>query len=364
MELKRTPLYELHRKLGAKLVEFGGWEMPIQYAGILEEHRSVRENVGVFDVSHMGQVEITGKNALELVQYLIPNDASKLNLDQALYTPLCNERGGTLDDLLVYRLPDKYFLVVNAGTTEKDFQWIKKVSMRFSDVRVVNASSSYAQIAVQGPKAEEALQRHVEVDLSRIKYFYSVETELEKEPVLISRTGYTGEDGFEMCAAPNVIVQLWKDLIKSGGAPIGLGARDSLRFEAAYPLYGHELNEETTPIEAGIGWTVKEKAGDYLGKAVLLCQKREGGSKYLVGFKMHDAGVPRQGYPLYGDGKEVGYVTSGMKSPTLGEFLGMGFLATKRVQVGTEIEVAIRGQRKRAEIVRLPFYRGSIKSPR
>jgi aminomethyltransferase len=365
MNLKRTPLYELHRKLGAKMVEFGGWEMPIHYTtGILAEHRTVRQSVGVFDVSHMGQIEITGNSALDLVQQLIPNDASQLHMDQALYTPMCNERGGTLDDLLVYRLPEKYFLVVNAGTTEKDYRWIKTVAARFPDVRVVNASNSYGQLAVQGPRAEEALQRHVEVDLSRIQYFYAVETELGKEPALISRTGYTGEDGFEIYGSPLVIVQLWKDLIKAGVSPVGLGARDSLRFEAAYPLYGHELDEETTPIEAGLGWTVKDKPVDYFGKEVLVRQKREGGNKSLIGFRMRESGVPRQGYTLYYEGEKAGYVTSGMKSPTLAEFLGLGFLAMRKPSpAGTELEVEIRDQRKRAEIVKLPFYRGSIRIP-
>lgn len=362
MDLKRTPLYELHRKLGAKMVEFGGWEMPIQYTGILEEHRAVRENVGVFDVSHMGEIEITGKDALDLVQYLITNDASKLKTDQALYTPICNEQGGTLDDLLVFRLPEKYLLVVNAGTTEKDYRWMQRMSARFPHAKVVNFSSSYSQLAVQGPKSEETLQRHVEVDLSRVQYFYSVETELEKEPVLISRTGYTGEDGFEIYGPPAVIVQLWKDLIKAGVPPIGLGARDSLRFEAALPLYGHELDEETTPVEAGIGWTVKEKPADYLGKEILLRQKREGGRKFLIGFKMIEPGVPRQGYRIYCDGREAGYVTSGMKSPTLGQFLGMGFV-TAQGRLGQAIEVEIRGQRKRAEVVKRPFYRGSVRGP-
>jgi aminomethyltransferase len=366
MDLKRTPLFELHRKLGAKLVEFGGWEMPIHYStGILEEHRAVRESVGVFDVSHMGQIEITGQHALDLVQYLITNDASRLNLDQALYTPMCHEHGGVLDDLLVYRLPDRYLLVVNASTTEKDYAWIQKAAARFPGVHVMNTSDSYSQLAVQGPQAETAVQRHVEVDLSRVQYFYSVETERVKEPVLISRTGYTGEDGFEVYGSPDVIVQLWKDLIKAGVPPIGLGARDSLRFEAAYLLYGHELDEDTTPIEAGLAWTVKQKSVDYAGKDVLVRQKREGGSKSLIGFTMLEPGVPRQGYVLYVEGKQQGYVTSGMKSPTLGEFMGMGYLRVpKPLEAGREIEVEIRGQRKAAKTVKLPFYRGSVRSPR
>ncbi len=365
MNLKRTPLYELHRKLGAKMVEFGGWEMPLQYTSILAEHRAVRESAGIFDVSHMGQIEIRGAQALDLVQYLVPNDVAKLQVDQALYTQLCNEQGGTLDDLLVYRLPDRYFLVVNASTTEKDFRWIKRQAERFPQVEVQNASSSYSQLAIQGPKAEETLQRHVELELSRIPYFYSAETELYKRPVLISRTGYTGEDGFEIYGSPEVIVQLWKDLIKADVPPIGLGARDTLRFEVGYPLYGHELDEQTTPVEAGLAWTVKDKPVPYIGKDVLLRQKRgEGVRKRLVGFRMREPGVPRPGYLLHLAGEEAGHVTSGMKSPTLREFLGMGFLRVGECPpLGQAIAVEIRGQRKPAEIIKLPFYRGSVRSP-
>jgi len=371
MALKRTPLYEYHRKLAAKMIEFGGWEMPLQYRSILEEHRAVREGVGVFDISHMGRIEIRGEQALDFVQFLIPNDAVKLEMDQALYSTMCNERGGTLDDLLVYRLPDlergsaKYLLVVNAATTEKDLRWIEGQAVRFPEAEIVDLSNSLAQLAVQGPQAEEALQRHIEVDLSRVRYFRATETELYKEPMLISRTGYTGEDGFEVYGPPSAIIRLWKELIKNGVTPIGLGARDSLRFEAAYPLYGHELDEETTPIEAGLSWTVKDKPADYIGKEVLLRQKRgEGVRKRLVGFRLKEPGVPRQGYKLYREGEEAGYVTSGMKSPTLGEFLGLGYIwGSEPPPVGTEIEVEIRGRRHKAEVVKLPFYRGSIKRP-
>lgn len=358
MSLKRTPLYEHHRKLGARFVEFSGWEMPLHYTSVIEEHRAVRQNVGVFDISHMGQIEIRGGDALDLVQHLIPNDAARLDADQALYTPLCNEEGGTLDDLLVYRLPDRFLLVVNAATTGRGVRWIRRDARRFRNVEVKNASRDYALLAVQGPHAEKTLRDRVPVDLSRVQAFRAVETELEKEPALISRTGYTGEDGFEIYGAPDLIVQLWIELIKAGVSPIGLGARDSLRFEAGLPLYDHELDEETTPVEAGLGWTVKDKPDDYLGKAVLLRQKREGVNKRLVGFRMREPGVPRQGYTLFRDGEEAGYVTSGMKAPTLDSFLGMGYLrGSKAPAAGTEIEVEIHGRPRRAEIVKLPFYR-------
>ena len=360
MNLKRPPLYEHHRQLGAKLVEFNGWEMPLQYAGILEEHHAVRENVGVFDVSHMGQIDISGESAFDLVQYLVPNDASKLDIDQAMYTQLCNADGGTLDDLLVYRLPDRYLMVVNAGTTDEDLQWVQRHAAEFEGANVRDASAAYSMIAVQGPEAEATLGRHIQADLSRLTLFRAVETELEKQPVVVSRTGYTGEDGFEVMGPPDAIVALWKGLMKAEATPIGLGARDTLRFEAALPLYGHELDEETTPVEAGLGWSVKDKDVSYIGKDVLLRQKREGGRKRLVGFRMLDRGVPREGYALHRDGQEAGYVTSGMKSPTLDAFLGMGYLeGSERPPEGTEIGVEMRGKRRRAEVVKLPFYRRS-----
>ena len=360
MNLQRTPLFEHHRQLGAKLVDFNGWEMPLQYTGIIEEHRAVREHVGLFDVSHMGQIEVSGDRALDLVQSLIPNDAEKLDVDQALYTQLCTADGGTLDDLLVYRLPDRYLLVVNAGTKDADLQWVQRHAAEFEGASVRDASASYAMIAIQGPEAEATLGQHIQADIARLTLFRAVETELEKEPIIVSRTGYTGEDGFEIMGPPEAIVALWKLLVKSDVAPIGLGARDTLRFEAALPLYGHELDEETTPVEAGLGWSVKEKNVPYLGKDVLLRQKREGGRKRLVGFRMLDRGVPRERYALYRDGTEAGYVTSGMKSPTLDDFLGMGYLkGSDKPAEGTEIEVDVRGQRRRAEIVKLPFYRRS-----
>lgn len=365
MSPKRTPFYELHCKLGAKIVEFGGWEMPLQYTSILEEHRAVREDVGVFDVSHMGRIEIRGEQALDLVQLLITNDAAMLKVNRALYSPMCNPQGGVIDDILVYRLPASFLLVVNAATKEKDLNWIERQATRFPKAEVKDVSETYAQIALQGPRAEETLRKlaDLEADLPGLAYYHAVEAEYAGEEVLISRTGYTGEDGFEVYGAPEAVLKLWNELIESGVQPVGLGARDSLRFEASYPLYGHELDEETTPIEAGLGWTVKDKPMDYMGKEVLIKQKHgEGIRKRLVGFKMLEGGVPRQGYKLFLDGEEAGYVTSGMKAPTLGEFLGMGYLrVSEPPDVGTEVKVEIRGELKRAEIVKLPFYRGSIK---
>lgn len=361
-ELKRTPFHELHRKQNARMGAFAGWEMPIHYTGILEEHRAVRERVGMFDISHMGEIEIGGSGALDFLQTLIPNDASRLNVDQALYTPLCHEDGGTIDDLIAYRLPDKFLLVVNASNTEGDLRWIEGHARAFEDVHVRDASGSYALIAVQGPDAKTALRRHVGVNLARVRPFDAVETELEREPVLISRTGYTGEDGFEIYGPPDPLVALWKVLIKADVPPIGLGARDSLRLEAGLPLYGHELDEEITPIEAGLSWTVKDKPHAYIGKEVLLLQKREGVKRRLIGLEMRDPGVPRAGYPIEFGGERCGFVTSGVKSPTLGTFIAMGYLRTDLgpddpLPVGREIEVGIHGRKRRAEIVELPFYR-------
>lgn len=360
MSLKRTPLYDLHLKRGAKLVEFAGWEMPLYYRGILEEHRAVREDVGLFDVSHMGQIVVRGAGALALLDHLLPNDVEKLTTGQALYSPMCNEEGGTLDDLIVYRLPDRFLLVVNAATSERDLRWIQEHALRFEGVEVASAVSARALLALQGPRVEEALQGHVAADLSRVGRFRTIEAEFERASILISRTGYTGEDGFEISGPPEAMVQLWKKLTESGVTPAGLGARDSLRLEAGLPLYGHELDEKTTPVEAGLGWTVKEKPTDYVGKEALLRQKREGTRRRLVGFVMREAGVPRPGYAIHCRGREAGRVTSGMRSPTLGGFLGMGYITAEvPLLEGEEIAVEIRGELRAAEIRVLPFYRGS-----
>jgi aminomethyltransferase len=378
MTLKRTPLYESHRRLGAKLVEFGGWEMPIQYTSIIEEHQTVRSSVGIFDVSHMGEIEITGPNALDLVQKLITNDASTLKDYQVLYSPMCYESGGTVDDLLVYKLPDRFLLVVNAANTEKDFAWVQQNAKGFS-VTVKNVSDDYGQIAIQGPKAEEFLQASLQTSsglyafageagedewsrrsLESLGYYWATQARVLGHTVLLSRTGYTGEDGFEIYAEPKVIVTLWEELVRAGAKPIGLGARDTLRFEAGMPLYGHELDEKTTPVEAGLGWTVKEKDSDYNGKKILLAQKRQGTAKKLVGLKMLEPGVPRQGYKIFADGREVGAVTSGMFAPTVNAFLAMGFVSSDILPTAL-IEIEIRGQRKRAQLTKLPFYRGSVR---
>ncbi|MCX8104039.1 MAG: glycine cleavage system aminomethyltransferase GcvT [Candidatus Bipolaricaulota bacterium] len=359
MALKRTPLYEAHTRLGAKLVEFGGWEMPIQYTSIIEEHTTVRAAVGIFDVSHMGELEITGPNAHDLVQKLITNDASTLKEYQVLYSPMCYESGGTVDDLLVYKLPDRFLLVVNAANTDKDFAWVQQNAKNFK-VTVKNVSAEYGQIAVQGPQAERLLQPFTACALKDLRYYWATPARVLGSEVLLSRTGYTGEDGFEIYAEPSVIVRLWDELIRAGAKPIGLGARDTLRFESGMPLYGHELDEQTTPVEAGLGWTVKEKDIDYNGKAILLAQKHQGPKKKLIGLKMLEPGVPRQGYKIFADGREVGAVTSGMFAPSVNAFLAMGFVAAD-IAATAALEIEIRGQRKKAQMTKLPFYRGSVK---
>ncbi len=359
--MKRTPLYAAHLRLGGKLVEFGGFEMPLQYSSIIEEHKTVRTSVGLFDVSHMGEIEIRGRQSLDLLQKLITNDAAALQEYQVLYSPICYESGGTVDDLLVYRLPDRYLLVVNAANTDKDFAWIEKNALGFSEVKVRNVSADYGQIAIQGPEAERLLQRFVEYDLQKLRYYWSARATVLGTEALVSRTGYTGEDGFEIYASPELTVRLWEELLRAGGRPVGLGARDTLRFEAAYPLYGHELSEEISPIEAGLGWTVKEKTVDYNGKKVLWEQKHRGAPRKLIGLKMLESGVPRQGYKIFSAGREVGRVTSGMMAPALKEFLAMGLVDAALSQTGGELAIEIRGEQKRAQWTKLPFYSSRVK---
>ncbi len=358
-ELKRTPFYDRHGAAGAKLVPFAGYEMPIQYAGILEEHRSVREAAGVFDVSHMGEVWVRGPEALAFVQHLITNDASTLESGQILYTPMCQPDGGTVDDLLVYRLDEGYLLVINAANIAKDVAWIEEHATAFEAV-VENASERYWELAVQGPEAESALQALSAADLAPLGYFRSATVEIAGADLLVSRTGYTGEDGFEIYGTDvSAGLRLWDALMERGVAPVGLGARDSLRFEACLPLYGHELATDISPIEAGLGWTVKDKPDDYLGKDVLLGQKTDP-PRRLIGLEMADRGVPRQGYVVTLEGERVGTVTSGMKGPSVDAFLALA-LVDRKLAPETAIAVDVRGQAKRARVVKRPFYRGSVK---
>src|SRR5260221_4237440 len=315
-QLNRTPLYEQHRALGARLVEFGGWEMPVQYSGILQEHDAVRTHAGLFDVSHMGEFKVEGTGALAFLQYLVPNDVSRLAVGQALYTQLCLPDGGTIDDLLVYHLADMhYMLVVNAANIAKDFAWVQEQAKNFQDVQITDQSDTTALIALQGPAAQAILQPLTEVDLANIRYYHFAAGSVSGINCIISRTGYTGEDGFELYCAPVDVVKLWNDLLAAGKQhgllPAGLGARDTLRLEAGYCLYGHELDEQTNPLEARLGWTVKLNKGDFIGRGALLAVKKQGPQRLLSGIELLDRGVPRGGYAIYLHDQQIGTLTSG-----------------------------------------------------
>ncbi|MDK2836332.1 MAG: aminomethyltransferase [Thermosediminibacterales bacterium] len=359
--MKKTPLNQTHKKLGAKMIEFGGWEMPVQYKGIIEEHNTVRNAVGLFDVSHMGEIYIKGPDARKNINYIVTNDVSGLKENQIVYSPMCYDNGGTVDDLLIYNLGGECFLlVVNASNTEKDFEWIKDNVE--GDVVVENRSEETAQLALQGPKSEELLQNIVEVDLKKLKYYNCIQNvKVDGIKLLISRTGYTGEDGFEIYLSPENAVDLW-DLILEKGKPFGiqpagLGARDTLRFEAGMPLYGHEINEKITPIEAKLGYFVKTEKDKFIGKKVLEQQKKLGPNRILVGFEMIDRGIPRQGYEIHKSGQKIGFVTSGSFSPTLKKNLGLGLIDSKYSMIDEDIDILIRGKKYAAKTVKTPFYR-------
>jgi aminomethyltransferase len=360
--LQRTPLYEQHRALGARMVEFGGWEMPVQYSGIVEEHQAVRTRAGLFDVSHMGELKVEGSGSQAFLQYLVPNDVARLAVHQALYTQLCQPDGGVIDDLLIYRLADQhYMLVINASNIAKDSAWIREQAARFQNVTVIDQSTTTALLALQGPLAQEILQPLSDVDLSEIGYYHCAPGKLQGLPCLISRTGYTGEDGFELYCAPPDAVSLWNTLLRVGEPlglrPAGLGARDTLRLEAGYCLYGHELDEQTNPLEARLGWTVKFNSGEFIGRAALLAVKEQGPQRLLVGIELTERGVPRGGYALYAENRQIGSLTSGTYGPTLGRSIGMGYVEASYAQNGQQVQVEIRGKRVGAKIVPLPFYK-------
>src|SRR6266581_7504883 len=359
--LKRTPLYEQHVALGARLVEFGGWEMPVQYSSILDEHRAVRTHAGLFDVSHMGEFKVEGPDALAFLQHLVPNDVSRLAVNQALYTQLCLPDGGTIDDLIIYHLADNhYMLVVNAANIEKDFAWVERQAKDFQ-VQVTNQSDTTALIALQGPEAQAILQPLTEVDLSAVRYYHCVPGLVDGINCIISRTGYTGEDGFELYCAPVDAPKLWNDLLTAGKdrglLPTGLGARDTLRLEAGYCLYGHELDEQTNPLEAGLGWTIKLNKDDFIGRDALLKVKEQGPKRKLIGVEMIERGVCRGSYAIYENGQQTGALTSGAPSPTFNKNIGMGYVAVADAVPGKPVQIDIRGKHTAAQIVALPFYK-------
>ena len=363
LQLQRTPLFERHQALGARLVEFSGWEMPVQYSGILEEHRAVRERAGLFDVCHMGEFHVHGAGALDYLQRLVPNDVSRLTDNQALYSQILRADGGTLDDLIIYRLaPERYLVVVNAGTMEKDWDWFSQHAADAPDMTLHNASAETGLLALQGPLAQQTLQPLTETPLDEIAYYHCRPGAVAGIECLISRTGYTGEDGFEMYCASERVGDLWDALLAAGQSihllPAGLGARDTLRLEAGYCLYGHELTEEITPLEAGLGWTVKLAKGvDFIGRQALADEKANGLRRKLIGVELRDRGVPRAGYRILRNGEPIGVLTSGTMCPTLGRPAGMGFVAPAEAVIGNEIAIEIRGKPVAAVIAPLPFYK-------
>jgi aminomethyltransferase len=351
--LKRTPLYEAHVAAGAKLVPFAGWEMPVQYDGIKEEHFRVRSSCGVFDVSHMGEIETEGPQAAELLQRLLSNDVSKIAVGGAQYSCLCREDGGVLDDLFTYRLgEDRYLTVTNAANHERDFEWFEAHAVEF-EAEVRDRIDAYAMLAVQGPQARQIVQRITDGELPA--RFKTAELPVAGSPTLVCGTGYTGEDGVELLMAPEDATTVWDAVVAGGAGPTGLGARDTLRLEVNYCLYGNDLTEERTPIEAGLGWCVKEDTG-FTGSEACRKIREEGPKEVLQPFVITGAGIPRQGNPIVSGDEEVGVVTSGTLSPCLETGIGMGYVRSDLAKSGTEIEIDVRGKRRPAEIRERPLY--------
>jgi aminomethyltransferase len=359
MNLKRTAFYDIHKSLGAKIVEFAGFEMPIQYAGIIEEHKRVRETVGVFDVSHMGEIEVHGKDALAFVQKITVNDASKLTSGRVQYSAMCYDDGGIVDDLLVYNMGKHFMLVVNASNIEKDFQWMQK--NLFGEVTLRNRSDEISLLAVQGPKSLETLQKLTKMNLSEIQYYHFIEGEVAGVKMILSRTGYTGELGFELYFSSDVAMgkKVWDAIIDAGKefniAPIGLGARDTLRLEMGFCLYGNDIDQTTHPLEAGLGWITKLDKGEFNGKNVMAKAKADGMKRKLVGFAVNDKAFPRHGYAIHSNGSKIGDVTSGTFSPILDKGVGMGYVPIAFAKAGTSLNVMIRNKEVSATVTALPF---------
>lgn len=356
--MKRTPLYEEHLKLNGRMVDFAGWEMPVQYLGLREEHDNVRKNVGLFDVSHMGEVFVRGENALKTLQWLTTNDVSKLKKGQAQYSILTNPTGGIVDDIFVYCLEEnkEYLVCVNASNADKDFEWMTKNN---KGAEITNESSKWSQIAVQGPKAYSLLEK-IFPQVSRLQRNQCEYFSFSGSNVLIAATGYTGEQGVEIFVPNEKAASLWSDLVKKGEEfgvqAIGLGARDTLRTEMKFSLYGNEITDLTNPIEAGLGWVVKLDKGDFIGREPIQKMKENGPKRKLIGFKMLDRGIPRHDYKLLSlEGDEVGIVTSGTMSPTLDEAIGIGYLREDLTKAGQEFFVEIRGRKTKAQVVQTPF---------
>jgi aminomethyltransferase len=358
--IKKTPLNAAHRRLGAKMVQFAGWDMPVEYSGVISEHTAVRTRAGLFDVSHMGEIIVRGDEAMQCCQQLTANDLSRLKVFQAQYNLLMNDNGGVIDDVIFYRLkPNDFLICVNASNSDKDYAWI--AAHLAGKVEIENASPQYAQLALQGPLAEKILQPLTAVELSGIKSFYFAFGDVAAVRCLVARTGYTGEEGFELYCNSAEAEKLWNAVLAAGSpaglVPAGLGARDTLRLEKAYPLYGHELDDSTTPLEAGLDWVTKFTKSSFIGREILLKQKEEGTKRKLVGLELLEPGIARSEYPLFKNGRPIGRVTSGTLSPTLGKSIALGYVSIGEAQIGNTIEVEIRKRKVRAKIVSLPFYR-------
>lgn len=367
MSLKRTALFEEHRRLNGRLIDFGGWELPVQYAGVIEEHLACRSSAGLFDVSHMGEIHVEGADAERFLNYLVSNNLAKVAIGQAQYSVMCNERGGIVDDLVIYRRArDRFLVVVNASNTDKDFAHFKKIEGLFDgkDLRITNESAQYSQIAIQGRSAQTILQSITETPLSPVKtYWFSEGHVLGSIPAILARTGYTGEDGFEIYTPWGEGPKVWQALLDHGTAsglkPCGLGARDTLRLEMKYPLYGNELNDDTHPLEAGLGWVVKLDKGDFVGRGPIVQAKEMGLKRKLIGFKLLDRGIARHGYSVHTSNGaiKIGDVTSGTQSPSLKQSIGIAYVANPQSAEGSKISIEIRGTKVPAEVIPTPFYK-------
>ncbi|MFX1234005.1 MAG: glycine cleavage system aminomethyltransferase GcvT [Promethearchaeota archaeon] len=356
--IKKTPLYDTHVKLGARLVEFAGFYMPVQFESIIKEHKAVRSNAGVFDISHMGEFLLEGKDVIPFLQYIMINDLSLLEPSKGQYSIMCYENGTVVDDLVYYEeTPEKFRMIVNAGNIEKDFEWLRN-HIGNQDVKVSNLSNKRCRLAFQGPNSDKLLQPLIDVDLSKINRFYFAHCNLKNIPIFLARTGYTGEKGVEISFENEFADKIWNILLNTGARPVGLGARDSLRLEACYSLYGHEISDSITPIEAGLNWLAKPKPGiTYIGKDILEMQKSQGTDRILVGLNLLERGIIRERYKIFKNSEEIGYVTSGGFSPTLDKTIGLGLVKTEFSQVGTKLEIEIRGKLLKGQIISIPFFR-------
>jgi aminomethyltransferase len=362
--VKRTALFDEHKKLGGRLIDFGGWELPVQYSGVAEEHLAVRNAVGLFDVSHMGEILVEGGDADRFLYHLVTNDVLRVQIGQAQYSPICRHDGGILDDLIIYRRAEnRYLICVNASNTTRDFEWMKTVHHegRFA-CRLENVSESWSQIAVQGPRSEKVLQGLTRASLAALKPFRFIEDWIAGVPAILARTGYTGEDGFEVYLPWAEAPAAWRLMLEKGAAhgikPCGLGARDTLRLEMKYPLYGQELTEETHPLEAGLGWAVKLEKSDFVGKDALVRFQAEGLKRRLVGLELREAGIPRTGYRVFDEtgNRDVGYVTSGTQSPSTKRSIGIAYVSEELSKIGSRLQVEIRSRKIPAEVVPTPFF--------